>query len=157
MEDQERVMEQSEIHLRPLQNADRPSLLPIWRRAVESTHEFLRKSDLDEIELEVADYLNTVSSNFWVIEAGTQLVGFMGMSENSIDSLFIDPSVHRQGVGRCCINYARSLYKQLKVDVNEGNTAGLRFYEACGFTVNGRSETDSAGRPFPLLHMITDR
>jgi putative acetyltransferase len=39
------------------------------------------------------------------------------------------------------------------VDVNEQNEAARRFYEACGFEVAGRSETDSAGRPFPLLHM----
>jgi putative acetyltransferase len=29
----------------------------------------------------------------------------------------------------------------------------VRFYEACGFEVCGRSETDDGGRPFPLLHM----
>lgn len=41
----------------------------------------------------------------------------------------------------------------LAVDVNEQNEAGLRFYEALGFTVVGRSPTDTGGRPFPLLHM----
>ena len=28
-----------------------------------------------------------------------------------------------------------------------------RFSVACGFVVEGRSELDSTGRPFPLLHM----
>jgi putative acetyltransferase len=41
----------------------------------------------------------------------------------------------------------------LTVDVNEQNPAACRFYEACGFVVEGRSELDSTGRPFPLLHM----
>ena len=41
----------------------------------------------------------------------------------------------------------------LTVDVNEQNPAACRFYEACGFVVEGRSELDSTGRPFPLLQM----
>jgi putative acetyltransferase len=41
----------------------------------------------------------------------------------------------------------------LAVDVNEQNEAALGFYEALGFSVVGRSPTDEAGRPFPVLHM----
>jgi putative acetyltransferase len=29
-----------------------------------------------------------------------------------------------------------------------------RFYEACGFVVVARSELDSTGRAFPILHML---
>ena len=39
------------------------------------------------------------------------------------------------------------------MDVNEQNPAAIRFYEACGFAIEGRSELDSNDRPFPLLHM----
>jgi hypothetical protein len=39
------------------------------------------------------------------------------------------------------------------VDVNEQNPGVCRFYQACGFVVEGRSELDDAGRPFPLLHL----
>ncbi|HKH91462.1 MAG TPA: hypothetical protein VKA54_06650 [Gemmatimonadaceae bacterium] len=41
----------------------------------------------------------------------------------------------------------------LDVDVNEQNEPARRFYSALGFSVVGRSETDMAGRPFPMLHM----
>jgi putative acetyltransferase len=37
--------------------------------------------------------------------------------------------------------------------VNEQNTAAVAFYKACGFVVEGRSELDETGRPYPLLHM----
>ncbi|HKB39870.1 MAG TPA: hypothetical protein VKD72_25770, partial [Gemmataceae bacterium] len=42
---------------------------------------------------------------------------------------------------------------ELTVDVNEQNAAARGFYEACGFVVEGRSELDDQGRPYPLLHM----
>ena len=37
--------------------------------------------------------------------------------------------------------------------MNEQNQDALRFYRACGFVVETRSDTDGDGRPFPLLHM----
>jgi putative acetyltransferase len=49
--------------------------------------------------------------------------------------------------------HARHLKGALTVDVNEQNPEAVRFYEACGFAVVGRSEVDGSGRPFPLLHM----
>jgi putative acetyltransferase len=41
----------------------------------------------------------------------------------------------------------------MTTDVNEQNLVARHFYAACGFVVEGRSELDDAGRPFPLLHM----
>lgn len=40
-----------------------------------------------------------------------------------------------------------------RVDVNEQNFEAHRFYLRYGFMNVGRSETDSAGRPFPIIHM----
>ena len=37
--------------------------------------------------------------------------------------------------------------------VNEQNQDALRFYQACGFVVETRSDTHGDGRPFPLLHV----
>ncbi|MFO6398493.1 GNAT family N-acetyltransferase, partial [Pseudomonas aeruginosa] len=36
---------------------------------------------------------------------------------------------------------------------NEQNPQACGFYRHYGFRQTGRSATDSAGRPFPLLHM----
>jgi len=41
----------------------------------------------------------------------------------------------------------------LLLDVNERNRQALAFYEAHGFVITGRSDTDADGRPFPLLHL----
>jgi hypothetical protein len=43
--------------------------------------------------------------------------------------------------------------KALTVDVNEQNPRAYAFYQRYSFVDVGRSEVDSAGRPFPLLHM----
>jgi len=41
----------------------------------------------------------------------------------------------------------------LKVDVNEQNDQALGFYKGNGFKVISRSEMDSSGKPYPILHL----
>lgn len=82
-----------------------------------------------------------------------RVVGFMGLSVATVEAVFVDPSACGSGGGRALIEYARQLNGPLSVDVNEQNPDAVGFYEALGVRVVGRSETDSAGRPFPLLHM----
>ena len=75
------------------------------------------------------------------------------MDDTRVEALFIHPEWLRRGGGSLLIDHARRLYGKLKVDVNEPNIPALRFYLARGFSIVGRSATDSAGRPFPLLHL----
>ena len=93
-------------------------------------------------------------STFWVScdEAGA-ITGFMGMSGSKIGSLFLAPEHFRRGIGREFVRLARDLRGEIIVDVNEQNPGACRFYEALGFVVEGRSELDDEGRPYPLLHL----
>ena len=144
------------MKLRPFREADRPSLLSIWKRSVRSSHDFLSDADLEGIESEVRAYLTVVSSDFWIVESPDgEPVGFMGLTGSSIDTLFIVPEAQGRGAGRMCVEHARSRSPHLTVDVNEQNQFGIAFYQHCGFEIVGRSETDSSGRPFPLLHLAT--
>ena len=70
-----------------------------------------------------------------------------------MEALFLAPEFLRRGGGRRLVRHAQELRGELTVDVNEQNPAARQFYEACGFVAEGRSELDSDGRPFPLLHM----
>ena len=90
----------------------------------------------------------------WVLCSDAETpMGFPGMSGNKLEALFLAPEFHCRGGGRQLVRHAQALKGELTVDVNEQNPAACPFYEACGFIVEGRSELDSTGRPFPLLHM----
>lgn len=77
----------------------------------------------------------------------------MGMSGSKMESLFLAPEFHGRGGGQQLVRHAQESHGELTTDVNEQNAGACRFYAACGFVVEGRSEVDDAGRPFPLLHM----
>ena len=118
-----------------------------------ATHDFVSEDDFRDIERIVGEeYLP--KSRLWVAEdAEDQLLGFMGMTGSSIDSLFVDPDRHGQGIGRRLIDHARAISPSLTVEVNEQNPAATAFYERLGFRRTGRSELDSGGRPYPILHL----
>jgi putative acetyltransferase len=140
--------------IRPAVPSDRDALLDAWLRSVRATHAFLTEDDVQSLLPHVRDYLVSDASDLWVLcsDAGSA-VGFMGLTGTKVEALFLAPEVHRRGGGRRMVEHARALRGGLTVDVNEQNPGAVRFYQACGFVVEGRSETDEAGRPFPLLHM----
>jgi putative acetyltransferase len=129
-------------------------LLDIWLRSVRATHTFVSEEDIQSMTPQVRDYLASSEPEFWVLCDDSGVIrGFMGMSGSKMDSLFIDPEFQRRGAGRRMVAHARALHDELTLDVNEQNLAARGFYEACGFVVEGRSELDEQGRPYPLLHM----
>jgi putative acetyltransferase len=134
--------------------ADCDVLLDVWLRSVRATHTFLSEEDIQTFLPLVRDYLASGEPEFWVLcsDSGA-IMGFMGMSGSKMEALFLAPEFHRRGGGRRMVRHAQALKGELTVDVNEQNPAACRFYQACGFVVEGRSELDGTGRPFPLLHM----
>lgn len=142
------------MHIRRATAEDREGLPDIWLRSVRATHTFVSAEDMQSFLPLVREYLASSGSEFWVLcsDSGV-MMGFMGMSGSKMEALFLAPEFHRRGGGRKLVEHAQALRGELTVDVNEQNSAACRFYEACGFVVEGRSELDETGRPYPLLHM----
>jgi putative acetyltransferase len=133
---------------------DREVLLDVWLRSVRTTHTFVSEEDIQSMIPQVRDYLASSEPAFWVLRDDSgAIMGFMGMSGSKMESLFLAPEFQRRGAGRRLVRHAQALHGELTVDVNEQNAAARGFYEACGFVVEGRSELDEQGRPYPLLHM----
>jgi putative acetyltransferase len=141
------------MNIRRAVPSDHERLLEIWLRSVRATHTFLSEEDIQSL-LPIVRDVALADLEIWVLcsDSGSP-VGFMGMSESKVEALFLAPEYCRRGGGTRLVRHAQELKGELTVDVNEQNPAAIRFYEACGFVVEGRSDLDSDGRPFPLLHM----
>lgn len=129
-----------------------PELVKIWRSAVDATHDFLPEADRQEIEDHLRpDYFPAV--NLTVAELGGRPVGFSGVLDGNLEMLFVDAARRSSGIGSALLTHAIRELGVTGVDVNEQNAEAADFYARRGFIVVGRSETDEAGRPFPLLHL----
>ena len=142
------------VRFRRSTGADVPALLDLWRRSVAATHDFLSPADFAEIERLVADEYLPNAEFLLAVDEQDVPIGFLDGSHDSIEALFVDPSRHRQGIGRELLEeFARTAKGKLGVEVNEQNHGARRFYEQCGFKAVGRSPLDRDGRPYPLLIM----
>lgn len=137
-------------------------MLEIWRDSVKATHHFLSESYFSWLEKAVPGYFPAVHLTGAFVQGKNDdmpnvLAAFMGYCIDDealrIEMLFVDPHFYRQGLGRMLIDTAKAMQPRVTLDVNEQNPGALAFYQQQGFAVTGRSELDSCGKPFPLLHM----
>jgi putative acetyltransferase len=154
--DPETLVSMTGLQVRPATVDDHEALLGVWERSVRATHQFLTEEDITSLRPLVAEELASDALAWWVLASPTgPPAGFLVFANDTIEGLFLDPAHRGQGAGRALVAHAQQLaIGPLRVDVNEQNDEARGFYEAVGFRVVGRSPTDGAGRPFPLLHMI---
>jgi putative acetyltransferase len=143
------------MHIRPARPVDHAELVSIWLRSVRATHRFLTEPEIQALLPDTTAALEPGGVlELWILaEDDDRPVGFMGLVGSDVAALFLDPSVRRRGGGRDLIEHAQQLRGALTVEVNEQNPAAVLFYEAMGFRTVGRSPTDDAGRPYPVLRM----
>lgn len=138
--------------LRPSRASDGDAVVDLWRRAVDATHDFLSTEDRRAIDAEVVGFLPQAPL-LLAVDAEDRPQGFMLLDGSHMEALFIDPEVHGQGIGRQLVEHALAQHSTLTTDVNAQNAQALGFYLRMGFVETGRSEVDSQGRPYPLIHL----
>jgi putative acetyltransferase len=140
------------VDISPVGPEDYPRVVEVWETSVRATHHFVTESDIEIFRpLVFAELPRTDLA--CVHDANGMLAGFIGIAQGKVEMLFIHPDYLGQGIGRTLLSYAINERGATTVDVNEQNEQALGFYLRMGFEVVGRSELDSNGKPYPLLHM----
>lgn len=129
------------------------NLLNVWESSVKATHLFLSDDEIKNIKqyvpraiLEIP--ILVVAKN----EAGNP-IGFMGISDKSLEMLFIEDKSRGFGIGKMLLNYGMENYSVNNLTINEQNPLAQGFYEHMGFRVYKRTELDEQGNAYPLLYM----
>ncbi|MGI1796113.1 GNAT family N-acetyltransferase [Acinetobacter variabilis] len=134
-------------------SADRhPQLLELWEQSVRATHHFLNDAQILKIRQQIIDHNYFTHVQLFHVEHQQQILGFMGIAGSKLEMLFISPLAFRQGIGRQLLQHALAL-GVTEVDVNKHNPNAIAFYLKHGFEIISRSETDSEGNPYPILHL----
>lgn len=77
-----------------------------------------------------------------VAEYRGQIAGFAAVVGGELDALFVEPDLWGRGIGRALVNAAtqEARRKGLALSVI-ANPSARRFYESCGFTIEGEEQT----------------
>lgn len=142
-------------------------LIQVWEASVRSSHHFLTETDIAFFRPRVRDMYfpavdlyvirdKSVSSSGDSSDTSSQsgtIVAFMGLSDDMVEMLFVQPSAKGKGYGTALLDYAFEEKHICKVDVNEDNEEAYRFYLNRGYRKIGRDKTDADGKPFPIIHL----
>lgn len=128
-------------------------LLKVWESSVKATHLFLSDNEINDIKQYVPLALKDIPVLVVAENEDGVPVGFMGISGQMLEMLFIANENRGQSMGKQLLQYGIKKYLVNKLAVNEQNPLAKGFYEHMGFTVYKRSELDEQGNPYPLLYM----
>ncbi|MGU0042964.1 acetyltransferase [Escherichia coli] len=118
------------ISIRRSQHEEGEELVAIWCRSVDATHDFYQQSIGPSWK---AGSFLLPEAPLWVaVNERDQPVGFMLLSGQHMDALFIDPDVRGCGVGRMLVEHALSMAPELTTNVNEQNEQAVGFYKKVG-------------------------
>ena len=128
-------------------------LLCVWENSVRATHLFLSDNEISNIKRYVPQALNNVPVLVVAEDEVGVPAGFMGISGQMLEMLFVANENRGRGIGKQLLQYGIKNYAVNKLAVNEQNPLAKGFYEHMGFTVYKRTELDEQGNPYPLLYM----
>jgi putative acetyltransferase len=127
-------------------------LINLWEASVRATHHFLNEDDIGVYrQLIYNQYFKQVA--LYCTKQDGVITGFIGISDNMVQMLFIHPLYMGAGAGKRLLQYVINEHSVTRVDVNEQNEQAVGFYKYLGFEQVQRSEVDGAGRPYPILSM----
>lgn len=145
-----------EYRIESIKSSDYKELIDIWEASVRATHHFLKEEDIEYFKILILNtYFDAVELRC-VKNSNGKIVGFSGVSEQKLEMLFIHPNERRKGIGKALLHHAIEKQQVNVVDVNEQNEDATHFYLENGFKVFHRSELDSTGKAYPILHMKLD-
>ncbi len=139
--------------IKPFEQKYKQQLVTVWERSVLATHDFLKPSDFNEIKEAVQGIDFTAFPVYCLVNENDQVGGFIGVAEQKMEMLFLDPDNFGSGLGKRLTQFAITQLGADKVDVNEQNTNAVHFYQKAGFEVYERTDKDDQGKNYPLLRM----
>ena len=129
-------------------------IVDVWEASVRATHHFLSEDDIQFFKpLILNEYLEKIDLCCVHDPATRRIAGFLGLSGQHIEMLFIHPDYRGQGYGKVLMEHAMGPCHANQVEVNEQNEQAVGFYKHLGFKVVKRCPFDNLGKPYPLLQM----
>ena len=143
-----KIIEASERNIDLLEKLAR-----IWESSLRATHLFLSDGEIENIKKYVPRALQEVPILIISEDENGNPSGFMGLSGQKAEMLFVSAQKRGKGIGRTLLEYGMEHYSVNELAVNEQNPLAKGFYEHMGFRVYKRDELDEQGNPYPILRM----
>ncbi|SFP09755.1 L-amino acid N-acyltransferase YncA [Mesorhizobium sp. NFR06] len=143
-----------EILLRPAIGSDASAIAKMMRASL-NTFEWMPVLHTPEEDLFFIREIVLPGRRVIVAEAGKAIVGFIAVSGEWVEQLYLDPNWTGRGIGSRLLAEATAGMPSVKLHCFQANTGARRFYERHGFRAEafGDGSTNEEGLPDILYVM----
>lgn len=121
--------------IRKFETQDLGTVMQIWLHGDLDAHAFIAASFWRGHFEIVRDMLPQAELYVHENEAPRQIDGFIGLTENHIEGIFVAESARSKGVGKSLLEYAKSCKPYLTLSVYQKNERAIAFYRREQFVV----------------------
>lgn len=119
--------------IRRLQRTDISRVADIWLDTNLKAHYFISpqywKSNFNLVKEMLSQ------SEVYVYENGREIQGFIGMSDEYIEGIFVPDEIQSQGIGKLLMDFIKDKKEKLRLTVYQKNTRAIHFYQREGFKI----------------------
>ena len=112
--------------IRPFRAGDLQPVLQIWLDSNTTAHSFISPSYWQDRRELVHKALP--NADVYVYELEGAVVGFIGLSGDEVEGLFVAEGRRSCGIGKALLDYVKARHPHLALYVYEKNTRAMRFY-----------------------------
>ena len=140
--------------IRKFEARDLDAVMQIWLHGNLDAHPFIPASFWEAHFEIVRDMLPQAELYVHENEATRQIDGFIGLTENHIEGIFVAKAARSKGIGKALLDYAKSRRPRLDLSVYQKNERALAFYRREQFVVQSEGiDEDTNEADFQMLWM----
>ena len=122
--------------IRKFETQDLDAVMQIWLHGNLDAHAFILASFWEAHFEMVRDMLPQAELYVHENEAPRQIDGFIGLTENHIEGIFVAKAARSKGIGKALLEYAKPRKPCLTLSVYQKNERALAFYRREQFAVH---------------------
>lgn len=130
--------------IRVLKNTDINAVVDIWLDVNQKAHDFISaqywKNNYDLVK-EILP-----QAEVYVYEDDQKIQGFIGVSGEYIEGLFVCDGMQSQGTGKRLLDFIKDRRTKLCLNVYQKNTRAIRFYKREGFKIQSEGLDEATGK-----------
>ena len=129
--------------IRELRKVDINKVAEIWLDTNIKTHYFISAQYWKSILELVKELL--LQATVYVYEDKQEIQGFIGLSNEYIEGIFVSAEMQSQGIGKILLNYVKGKRNKLILNVYQKNTRAISFYQREGFEIQYSGLDEATG------------
>ena len=129
--------------IRELRKVDINKVAEIWLDTNIKTHYFI-SAQYWKSNFELVKEL-LLQATVYVYEDKQEIQGFIGLSNEYIEGIFVSAEMQSQGIGKILLNYVKGKRNKLILNVYQKNTRAISYYQREGFEIQYSGLDEATG------------